>query len=75
MSWLNLNQSLNSLKGQITNFATEVLSEGSSTVSNDEQSKIDSVGKDLQEKCRNQELEVFFKMLLTNENTYTLTDV
>lgn len=27
MSWLNFNDSLNNLKGQITNFATNVLAE------------------------------------------------
>lgn len=28
MAWLNLNDSINSLKGQITNLATDLLSEG-----------------------------------------------
>lgn len=28
MSWFNLNDSLNSIKGQITNFASDVLADG-----------------------------------------------
>lgn len=58
MSWLNLNQSLNSLKGQITNFASEVLSEGVSPVSGDEAANTESSPKNLEEKCQQQELEV-----------------
>lgn len=60
MSWLNLNQSFNSLKGQITTFATEVLSEvpGQDTV--DEGLEPESPLSELQAKCQNQELEVSF---------------
>lgn len=60
MSWLNLNQSLNSLKGQITNFASEVLSEGVSPASGDEAANTDSSPENLEEKCQKQELEVSF---------------
>lgn len=60
MSWLNLNQSLNSLKGQITNFASEVLSEGVSPASGDEAATTDSSSKNLEEICEKQELEVSF---------------
>lgn len=60
MSWLNLNQSLNSLKGQITNFASEVLSEGVSPASGDEAATTDSSSTNLEEKCQKQELEVSF---------------
>ncbi|CAG9133811.1 unnamed protein product [Plutella xylostella] len=58
MSWLNLNQSLNSLKGQITNFATEVLSEGVSEESGDNAIGSDERYKELEERCRQQELEI-----------------
>lgn len=58
MSWLNLNQSLNSLKGQISNFATEVLSEGVAQSNSDEATRTESSVKDLEDKCRQQELEV-----------------
>ncbi|XP_045457437.1 thyroid receptor-interacting protein 11-like [Melitaea cinxia] len=58
MSWLNLNQSLNSLKGQISNFATEVLSEGVAQSNSDEVTKTESSVKDLEDKCRQQELEI-----------------
>lgn len=60
MSWLNLNQSLSSLKGQITNFASEVLSEGVTEEGDAETSRTESSAKELEEKCRNQELEVSF---------------
>lgn len=60
MSWLNLNQSLSSLKGQITNFASEVLSEGVTEEGDAESSRTESSAKELEEKCRNQELEVSF---------------
>lgn len=62
MSWLNLNQSLNSLKGQITNFASEVLSEGVSADPGDEAANTDSFSKNLEEKCQKQELEVRFSI-------------
>ncbi|XP_013184726.2 thyroid receptor-interacting protein 11 isoform X1 [Amyelois transitella] len=57
MSWLNLNQSLNSLKGQITSFATEVLSDVPVQDSDGSSSKSDAPVGDLVEKCRAQELE------------------
>lgn len=60
MSWLNLNQSLSSLKGQITNFATEVLSEGTESSTRDEPSGTGTDFKDLEDKCHSQELEVSF---------------
>lgn len=60
MAWLNLNQSFNSLKGQITNFATEVLSEVPGQESGDEAAIPESSISQLQEKCHNQELEVSF---------------
>lgn len=58
MSWLNLNQSLNSIKGQITNFATEVLTETVGPHNVDETSGSNTITIDLQEKCQKQELEV-----------------
>lgn len=58
MSWLNLNQSLSSLKGQITNFATEVLSEGTETATRDEPTSNGGDVKELEDKCRNQDLEI-----------------
>lgn len=58
MSWLNLNQSLNSLKGQITNFASEVLSESPTENISDVSANSDPHVKELQDKCHNQELEV-----------------
>lgn len=58
MSWLNLNESLNSLKGQITNFATEVLSEGVVQDPGVSPEGSDHLSKQLEEKCQNQELEV-----------------
>lgn len=58
MSWLNINQSLSSLKGQITNFASEVLSEGNSEDTVDNSSTTTSLVTELREKCREQELEV-----------------
>ncbi|CAG4980365.1 unnamed protein product [Colias eurytheme] len=58
MSWLNLNQSLSSLKGQITNFATEVLAEGGAVNNDEEPSRTETLSKELEEKCHNQELEI-----------------
>lgn len=58
MSWLNLNQSLNSLKGQITNFASEVLSEGPGEDTVDSSINKDSKVLELEEKCSKQELQV-----------------
>ncbi|KAI8433863.1 hypothetical protein MSG28_015814 [Choristoneura fumiferana] len=58
MSWLNINQSLNSLKGQITNFASEVLSEVPGPESADNAAGGESSVKELEEKCHNQELEL-----------------
>ncbi|XP_038217042.1 thyroid receptor-interacting protein 11-like [Zerene cesonia] len=58
MSWLNLNQSLSSLKGQITNFASEVLTEGVAVNNDEEPSRTDTLTKELEEKCQNQELEI-----------------
>lgn len=58
MSWLNLNHSLNSLKGQITNFASEVLSESPAQDVANKSLQGDSSATELEEKCRNQELEV-----------------
>lgn len=63
MSWLNLNQSLNSLKGQITNFATEVLSEGVVQNPDENPTASDQGLKDLEEKCQKQELEVTFPII------------
>lgn len=60
MSWLNLNESFNSLKGQITNFATEVLSEVPEQDTVDNASKNDSSALELEDRCRKQELEVSF---------------
>ncbi|KAJ8708169.1 hypothetical protein PYW08_010535 [Mythimna loreyi] len=67
MSWLNLNHSLNSLKGQITNFASEVLSEGPAQDAANDSSRGDSSGSELQEKCRNQELEIASLKKLVDE--------
>lgn len=58
MSWLNLNQSFNSLKGQITNFASEVLSENTAEDIDVEVPATEPLLKELQEKCHNQEQEV-----------------
>lgn len=67
MSWLNLNQSLNSLKGQITSFASEVLSEAPA----EESQVIPSTNHEelnvLQEKCCQQELEIVSLKQLTDE--------
>ena len=71
MSWLNLNQSLSSLKGQITNFATEVLSEGAEIATRDEPTGSGGDVKELEDKCRNQELEVSFNGT-SNKYIYTL---
>ncbi|KAJ8705906.1 hypothetical protein PYW07_010683 [Mythimna separata] len=67
MSWLNLNHSLNSLKGQITNFASEVLSEGPAQDAANESLQGDSSEPELQEKCRNQELEIASLKKLVDE--------
>ncbi|KOB77315.1 putative slender lobes protein [Operophtera brumata] len=60
MAWLNLNQSFNSLKGQITTFATEVLSEAPEQDTVDRAPHPESSLSELQAKCHNQELEVSF---------------
>ncbi|GBP29655.1 hypothetical protein EVAR_79204_1 [Eumeta japonica] len=57
MSWLNLNQSFSSIKGQITNFASEVLSEGNAQDSGDKSTEIDQDLKYFKEKCEAQEAE------------------
>ncbi|XP_047513867.1 thyroid receptor-interacting protein 11-like [Pieris napi] len=67
MSWLNLNQSLNSIKGQITNFATEVLTEAVAPLNEEEASRNDSITSDLQEKCEKQELEIAALKKLNDE--------
>ncbi|XP_037876051.1 thyroid receptor-interacting protein 11 [Bombyx mori] len=67
MSWLNLNQSLNSLKGQITNFASEVLSEGPGQDVADEASRTDNKVIELEEKCRLQEQEIVSLKKLSEE--------
>ncbi|CAH0598611.1 unnamed protein product [Chrysodeixis includens] len=67
MSWLNLNQSLNSLKGQITNFASEVLSENPAQDIANDSSHGDSSVAELEEKCRNQELEIASLKKLVDE--------
>lgn len=66
MAWLNLNQSFNSLKGQITTFATEVLSEAPDQDTVDGAPKPESTLSELQEKCHNQELEVSFNVINCN---------
>ncbi|RVE51900.1 hypothetical protein evm_003520 [Chilo suppressalis] len=58
MSWLNLNQSLSSLKGQITNFASEVLSEAPTEDTGTATVETDPNVKELEAKCRTQELEI-----------------
>lgn len=58
MSWLNLNQSLNSLKGQITNIASEVFSESTVQEAGDDSLRKDPSVVELEEKCQNLELEV-----------------
>ncbi|XP_073965940.1 LOW QUALITY PROTEIN: uncharacterized protein [Choristoneura fumiferana] len=72
MSWLNINQSLNSLKGQITNFASEVLSEVPGPESADNAAGGESSVKELEEKCHNQELEIASLKRLTEELQATL---
>ncbi|XP_041985992.1 thyroid receptor-interacting protein 11-like [Aricia agestis] len=67
MSWLNLNQSLNSLKGQITNFATEVLNDGSGSAIAEEPSQSSPDVKILEDKCHTQELEIAALKRLTQE--------
>lgn len=66
MSWLNLNHSLNSLKGQITNIASEVFSEGTVQEAADDTSKKDSSVSELEDKCRNLEIEVSLCNLIRN---------
>lgn len=61
MSWLNLNQSFNSLKGQITNFATEVLSEDPGQAEEENASKPGPAASELEDRCHKQELEVSFR--------------
>lgn len=58
MSWLNLNQSLNNLKGQITNIASEVFSESTVQEAGDDSLRKDPSVVELEEKCQNLELEV-----------------
>ncbi|CAH0718359.1 unnamed protein product, partial [Brenthis ino] len=72
MSWLNLNQSLSSLKGQITNFATEVLSEGTEPATSNEPSENEHIVKELEDKCHNQELEIAALRKLNDELQATL---
>ncbi|XP_063630458.1 thyroid receptor-interacting protein 11 [Cydia splendana] len=72
MSWLNLNQSLNSLKGQITNFASEVLSEVPGQDTEDNAAATETSVKELEEKCHNQELEIASLKSLTAELEATL---
>ncbi|CAH2061732.1 unnamed protein product, partial [Iphiclides podalirius] len=67
MSWLNLNQSFNSLKGQISNFASEVLSENTAQDIDTEDSGIGPSLKELQEKCHNQEQEISALKALNDE--------
>lgn len=67
MSWLNLNQSLNNLKGQITTFASEVLSESPAEDSDVAIARDDSLIKELEEKCRLQELEIASLKKLTDD--------
>lgn len=67
MSWLNLNHSLNSLKGQITNFASEVLSESPAQDVANKSLQGDSSATELEEKCRNQELEIASLKKLVDE--------
>lgn len=74
MSWLNLNQSLNSLKGQITNFASEVLSESPAQDNANESLQEDSSGSELAEKCRNQELEVSLRNFIVNPMLHLTAD-
>jgi hypothetical protein len=55
MSWLNLNDSLNSLKGQISNFASNVLAD------EDQHTDASNINKDiteLQKICTDQQEEV-----------------
>lgn len=67
MSWLNLNQSLNSLKGQITNFASEVLSEAPTEDTSNNTTNSDSAVKELEDKCRGQEIEIAALRKLNDE--------
>ncbi|XP_075987960.1 uncharacterized protein LOC142984322 [Anticarsia gemmatalis] len=67
MSWLNLNQSLNSLKGQITNIASEVFSEAPVQEAGDDTSQKDSSVTELEDKCRNLELETASLKKLVDE--------
>ncbi|KPJ14837.1 hypothetical protein RR48_04322 [Papilio machaon] len=72
MSWLNLNQSFNSLKGQITNFASEVLSENTTEDADSEETGINSPLKELEEKCNTQQLEIAALKKLNEELQATL---
>lgn len=72
MSWLNLNQSLNSLKGQITNFASEVLSEANSEDTAADSTLANPLVTELENKCHTQELEIAALRKLTEELEATL---
>ncbi|XP_047540993.1 thyroid receptor-interacting protein 11-like isoform X1 [Vanessa atalanta] len=72
MSWLNLNQSLNSLKGQITNFASEVLSESVVQANTEEATETETSAKDLEDKCHYLEAENATLKKLTEELQATL---
>ncbi|KPJ01222.1 hypothetical protein RR46_03093 [Papilio xuthus] len=72
MSWLNLNQSFNSLKGQITNFASEVLSENAGDDVDSEETGISSSFKELEDKCNTQQLEIAALKKLNEELQATL---
>ncbi|XP_045540589.1 thyroid receptor-interacting protein 11 isoform X1 [Papilio machaon] len=72
MSWLNLNESFNSLKGQITNFASEVLSENTTDDADSEETGISSSLKELEDKCNTQQLEIASLKKLNEELQATL---
>ncbi|CAB3245250.1 unnamed protein product [Arctia plantaginis] len=72
MSWLNLNQSLNSLKGQITNIASEVFSESTVQEAGDDSLRKDPSVVGLEEKCQNLELETVSLKKLVDELKATL---
>ncbi|CAK1594890.1 unnamed protein product [Parnassius mnemosyne] len=72
MSWLNLNQSFSSLKGQITNFASEVLSENTEQDVDEEASRTSASLKELQDQCLSQQLEITTLKKLNEELQSTL---
>ncbi|CAK1549153.1 unnamed protein product [Leptosia nina] len=72
MSWLNLNQSLSSIKGQITNFASEVLTEAVAPINEDVTSENVALTDELETKCHNQELEIADLKKLNEELQATL---